>query len=260
MRPIRTATVAITLTGLLALPSCGGGGGPTQPTTGNTGGAGGNTGGTPTPTPTPEQTTNQPPSLSFNATPRDGQAPLEVKINMCPTADPEGDPLEFTYDFGGGSRGGGSDGSDASCRQCAVYSNSGTFGVQGCVTDNAPGRNPICDSANIRVASAKSLDVTAKANGCMLEGSAEGINFLGATKEEAPASVRFTITNETTSAKFGDVDGIQDSSNPNKWSFAELVVQGKYKVEAKAFNSGGEEEAKGTAPQRPEFESVCGAP
>lgn len=244
---------------VFALPSCGGGGGggggtPTGPT--GTGSGGGTTTATPTPTPTPSE--NQPPNLSFNVTPREGQAPLEVKMNMCPTEDPEDDPKEYTFDFGGGSRGNCSDGSDAGCRQCATYAAAGSYTARGCVTDNAPGRTPICDSATVSVASAKSLDVSASAAGCMLEGSATGINFFG-TAGQAPDSVRFFISNESTGSSF-DVDGNQDSSNPNKWTFAEPVGEGKYKVEARAFDSGGEEEARGTASQRPEFGPVCGAP
>ncbi len=244
MRRTQLAWALITAALVVALPSCGGGGGGTT------------TSSTTTTTTTTMPAANLPPSLAFNVTPRAGEPPLEVKINMCPSEDPEGDSLEFSYDFGGGSRGGCSDGSDASCRQCATYGSTGSFTATGCVTDNAPGRSPICDSANIAVASAKTLDVTATAAGCMLEGSATGINFFGLAGQ-APDSVRFFISNESTGSSF-DVDGSQDSSNPNKWTFAELVGEGKYKVEARAFDSSGEEEARGTASQRPEFGAVCG--
>jgi hypothetical protein len=47
---------------------------------------------------------NRPPVPSFKVTPfpPEGNAPLAVNFNLCPTADPDGDRILFVFDFGDG--------------------------------------------------------------------------------------------------------------------------------------------------------------
>jgi hypothetical protein len=84
---------------------------------------------------------NQPANGVFKTTPPDdgagnivGPAPLEVRFNMCPSTDPDGDGLRFTMDFQ-------SDGTldvngmtGADCRRSFIYP-VGTFKARICVTD-----------------------------------------------------------------------------------------------------------------------------
>lgn len=46
---------------------------------------------------------NQVPTASFTATPQTGPAPLVVSFNAGASADPDGDPLTYTWNFGDGS-------------------------------------------------------------------------------------------------------------------------------------------------------------
>ena len=83
---------------------------------------------------------NQPPDAIFKTDPPDasgtisGQAPLDVNFNMCPTVDPDHDPLYFTMDFqlDGSLDVQGTTG--AACRSGSTYS-AGSFQARVCVTD-----------------------------------------------------------------------------------------------------------------------------
>ena len=58
----------------------------------------------PAPAPIPPPVGNRPPAPSFKVTPfpPEGDAPFVVNFNLCPTADPDGDLIRFTFDFGDG--------------------------------------------------------------------------------------------------------------------------------------------------------------
>lgn len=95
----------------------------------------------PTPTPGPPPQANQPPSAVFRTVPEAGQgnffggtAPLEIQFNMCPTSDPENDPLRFTMDFEGDGVLDLQGSSGAECRHAFTFG-VGSFSPRICVTD-----------------------------------------------------------------------------------------------------------------------------
>lgn len=84
--------------------------------------------------------TNQAPTAVFKSTPDarggtiSGTAPLEVRFNMCPSSDPDGDKIYFSMDFNGdgdidqaGTTGG-------NCRRDHVYA-AGTWTAYNCLRD-----------------------------------------------------------------------------------------------------------------------------
>ena len=86
---------------------------------------------------------NLPPVVTFKTNPDAkngrirGTAPLNVNFNMCPTADPEGDPLNFTMDLNGDGKLNVQGRTGASCRERWDYA-VGTWSPQICVTDITP--------------------------------------------------------------------------------------------------------------------------
>jgi len=113
----------------------------------------------PTPRPTPGGP-NQAPAAIFRTTPAAvrgeilGRTSLAVEFNMCPTADPEGDPLSFTMDFEGDGvvEVAGRTGGD--CRRTRIYG-LGAYLPRICVTDLneglAPAHSYQCRSYTVRV-------------------------------------------------------------------------------------------------------------
>jgi hypothetical protein len=91
---------------------------------------------------------NTPPQAVFKTTPDaapgdqiTGTAPLVVRFNMCPTADPDGDRLLFTMDFDGDGRNEVSGSSGAACRHDSIPYGVGPHTAYICVTDiGADGR------------------------------------------------------------------------------------------------------------------------
>ena len=88
----------------------------------------------------PSPGTNQAPQAVFKSVPDpvhgtiSGRAPLSVRFNMCPSADPDGDKLYFTMDFNGDGdvdQGGTTGGN---CRRDHVYS-AGTWTARNCLRD-----------------------------------------------------------------------------------------------------------------------------
>ncbi len=86
---------------------------------------------------------NLPPVVTFKTNPRArngqirGPAPFNVNFNMCPTADPEGDPLNFTMDLNGDGKPNVQGRTGASCRERWDYA-VGTWSPRICVTDVTP--------------------------------------------------------------------------------------------------------------------------
>jgi hypothetical protein len=93
---------------------------------------------------------NQPPNAVFKTSPDaggggriSGTAPFEVRFNMCPTVDPDHDPLLFTTDFEGDGALDVVGSSGAACRSSHVYGR-GDYRPRVCVTDLAgPGGQPL---------------------------------------------------------------------------------------------------------------------
>ena len=86
---------------------------------------------------------NLPPVVPFKTTPRAvaggirGTAPLDVRFNVCRTADPEGDTLYFTMDLDGDGHLDVRGSTGASCRETWTYA-AGTWFAEVCVTDLGP--------------------------------------------------------------------------------------------------------------------------
>jgi PKD repeat protein len=103
------------------------------------------------PSPAPVPTTNEPPNAVFKTTPDagggrriGGAAPLEVRFNMCPTVDPDHDPLLFTMDFQDDGTVDVVGSTGAQCRSSYVYTRPGTYRARVCVTDlSGPGGQPL---------------------------------------------------------------------------------------------------------------------
>jgi hypothetical protein len=106
-------------------PSSGGQTAPASPTT------------TTTTTTTTTLPPNEPPRAVFTTDPDPpkGQAPLKVKFRGCRSSDPDGDDLQFSYDFGDGN------GDSGSCRVEHTYEpdSSRNFNARCCVSDGRPG-------------------------------------------------------------------------------------------------------------------------
>jgi hypothetical protein len=117
-----------------------------------------------TPSPTPRPTPggpNQAPFAVFRTVPAAslaseivGRNSLLVEFNMCPTSDPEHDPLQFTMDFEGDGRDEVSGRTGGDCRRGRTYG-VGTYRPRVCVTDLNEGLAPIhgfqCKSYTVRV-------------------------------------------------------------------------------------------------------------
>ena len=92
------------------------------------------------PAPGPAAAGNQPPEAVFKTEPRDssgtisGRAPLDVNFNMCPSVDPDRDPLYFTMDFELDGRLDVAGTTGADCRRATTYP-VGSFKARVCVTD-----------------------------------------------------------------------------------------------------------------------------
>jgi hypothetical protein len=93
---------------------------------------------------------NTPPEAVFKTTPDavpgdqiTGTAPLVVRFNMCPTADPDGDRLLFTMDFNGDGRNEVSGSSGAACRHDSTPYGVGVYNAHICVTDIGPDERPL---------------------------------------------------------------------------------------------------------------------
>jgi hypothetical protein len=115
----------------LGLAACGGGSPTAPPPPANPAPAP-----APSAAPPPAAPANQPPRGVFriNPDPVTGEAPFDVRINMCLSTDADaGDTLRFTADFGDGVEKAG---------RCALehtYDRTGSFSARACVTDGQPG-------------------------------------------------------------------------------------------------------------------------
>ncbi len=84
----------------------------------------------------------------INPSPAVGRAPLTVNLNACDSADPDGDRLIFTFDFGDGRR------FDSTfCRHEHVYTGTGRFVASVCATDGEPGHDG-CTTFDVTVSNA----------------------------------------------------------------------------------------------------------
>jgi PKD repeat protein len=91
--------------------------------------------------------TNRPPVAVFTVTPNPpkGKAPFDVTFGACPSSDPDGDPLVFTFDVGDGPE------QQAHCRKDHTYRSPGTYKAKVCVNDGYPGHPDQCQSYTVVV-------------------------------------------------------------------------------------------------------------
>jgi PKD repeat protein len=101
-----------------------------------------------TPTPRPSGP-NQAPAAVFRTVPASdsagqitGRNSLSVQFNMCPSADPERDPMNFTMDFEGDGTTEVSGTTGGDCRRSRTYG-FGTYRPRICVTDLNSGLAPM---------------------------------------------------------------------------------------------------------------------
>ena len=94
------------------------------------------------PPPVAGPTGNQPPVPDFRVTPFPtvGLAPLVVNFNLCPTSDPDRDPIVFIFDFGDGQTAAG-----PPCRQQNTY-HRGRYTANMCASDSRPEHSLVCIS------------------------------------------------------------------------------------------------------------------
>jgi hypothetical protein len=96
----------------------------------------------------PTSAPNRPPSAAFRLNPDPPRvAPQQpVSFNACDSADPDGDALRFSFDFGDGS---GDADSGTPCRVEHAYERIGTYTATSCVAD--PSHAPECRSWEVEV-------------------------------------------------------------------------------------------------------------
>jgi hypothetical protein len=112
---------------------------PTQPSTPSSPAAPASTPAPPAPSPAlPPQNLPPVPDFKVRPFPLVGVAPFAVNFNLCPTADPEGDPLLFVFDFGDGETLQG-----PPCRFGHTY-RAGRFRANMCVWDLRPDHSLVC--------------------------------------------------------------------------------------------------------------------
>jgi hypothetical protein len=91
---------------------------------------------------------NQPPVGAFRVSPDParGEAPLQVRVNMCRSDDPDpGDGLQFSVDFGDGVTASGG------CALEHTYRAVGGFQARACVSDGQPGEaHTQCQAFSVR--------------------------------------------------------------------------------------------------------------
>lgn len=88
---------------------------------------------TPVPaSPSPSPASNQQPRLEANVNPEQGEAPLEVRFNLCRSTDPDGDTLTYDIQFGDGGR-------SRRCQETHTYGDPGRYSVYLAVTDGRGG-------------------------------------------------------------------------------------------------------------------------
>ena len=85
---------------------------------------------------------NKPPTLLLNATPTNGETPLEVKFTAS-TSDPDGDTLTYAWDFGDGDKANGES------ERSHTYHDKGNYIAKVTVSDGKGGK--ITDSIEIKV-------------------------------------------------------------------------------------------------------------
>lgn len=96
-------------------------------------------------TPVPASPPNQ--VLKFNPIPPIGAAPFVFQVNMClSTTDLPGYHLNFSYDYGDGTKKGG----PGVCRNQHTYTRTGSFRGVFCVSDPQPGHK-VCSNLNVFV-------------------------------------------------------------------------------------------------------------
>ena len=99
--------------------------------------------------PTPPAGPNQAPIAVFRTNPVPdasdvfaGTTPLTIFFNMCPSSDPEGDPLFFRMDLDGDGTFEEEGATGADCRHSHDYDVPGTYVPRVCVTDLTTSRTP----------------------------------------------------------------------------------------------------------------------
>jgi hypothetical protein len=110
---------------------------------------------TPSPTPTPPtSTTNRPPDVQFRTTPAptagltfDAVTSVTIAFNMCNSADPDGDDINFRMDFDGDGKFEVDGPTGADCRRSFTYEQTGPvsptlYTPVMCATDLLPSLSP----------------------------------------------------------------------------------------------------------------------
>lgn len=86
---------------------------------------------------------NFPPVLRLKTSGTAGVAPFDVSFNTCTSSDPDGDPLQASFDFGDGHRTGFVNG----CSRTHTYAR-GTYVALVCVTDGRAGHD-LCGAVDV---------------------------------------------------------------------------------------------------------------
>jgi len=135
-------------------------------------------------------TTNQPPSVSFSASPTSGEAPLEVSFDASSSSDNDGNIIIYDWEFGDSTTGSGE-------TVTHTYESAGDYNVELTVTDDEGASDEITETVSVDPVS--NTPPTA--------------NFTyNSTDEPAPFHVNFSATDS------GDPDGTIESY---EWEFGD---------------------------------------